>query len=271
MHIHACFNITRDSHQRRHRTGFTLIELLVVISIIALLIALLLPALQAARDAAHQAQCASNLRQFGIAYHHYARDYDGLLPTPRNWTYLKLNASFAGGDSPVYRDYLGQSKAIYRCPSAPRNQDDTDQYYGPNRFDHKLSYWQNKLVDHDPPNWVKQIYNDKISAGGHGGHVDNSWARPDRLAVLIGGENINETSYNPKWQQGGNPAAPAKLGGRHGGRPLYQSSPSKRKGGENVMFLDGHVQFVPFRPWFTHPDPIQTLSIRMTRGLPWGY
>jgi len=62
------------------RRGFTLVELLVVIAIIALLMGILMPALSRVRQLAFRLTCGTNLSGIGKAMLIYANDYEDELP-----------------------------------------------------------------------------------------------------------------------------------------------------------------------------------------------
>jgi prepilin-type N-terminal cleavage/methylation domain-containing protein/prepilin-type processing-associated H-X9-DG protein len=74
--------MSRPTRGAARRRGFTLVEMLVVIAIIVTLASLALPAIMAARNVAAAAQCASNLRQLGLACFQY-RDTSGAYPQYR--------------------------------------------------------------------------------------------------------------------------------------------------------------------------------------------
>jgi len=66
-----------NSAATTRRRAFTLLELLVVITIIGILAGLLVPAALEVLHIAHQAACASNLRQLGVAVSMYVKDNGG--------------------------------------------------------------------------------------------------------------------------------------------------------------------------------------------------
>lgn len=92
-----------EPHVACQRAGFTLLEMIAVIGIIVILMGLLSPMVNRARKSARQADCRSNLRQFGIALTVYRADHAGKNP---DWM------------SSLYPKYV-DNKEAYVCKSDP--------------------------------------------------------------------------------------------------------------------------------------------------------
>ncbi len=105
----------------KKRRGFTLIELLVVIGIIAILAAILLPALARAREAARRASCANNLKQMALVFQMYSNEHRGNFP-PKvrlcdfNPDAIERNYVWMVDAIAVYPEYLTDPEILI-CPS----------------------------------------------------------------------------------------------------------------------------------------------------------
>lgn len=88
-------------------------ELLIVIAVIAMLVAILVPRLQATRRRAKALVCGSNLRQWGVIFHLYSSDNDGVFHSGDigDFRHLWMEALWP---------YYSPSRDICLCPMATK-------------------------------------------------------------------------------------------------------------------------------------------------------
>lgn len=107
--------MTQDRiYVRSSAAGFTLVELLVVISVIASLAALAALGARSVMMSSKQANCASNLRNIGLALHLYAQDHEGRFPETTHTADLETAWIYS------LKDYLGDFEKTRICPADPK-------------------------------------------------------------------------------------------------------------------------------------------------------
>jgi prepilin-type N-terminal cleavage/methylation domain-containing protein/prepilin-type processing-associated H-X9-DG protein len=250
-------SLNQASGARRIRNGFTLIELLVVIAIIAILASMLLPALAKSKERALRVNCASNLKQIGLAVYGYTSDNLDQLPPNR------VNAT---QDSVWYPYEIGRRGAGQTWTAGPHNLGSLWQtgeiktgkiFYCPSgkKFDGNFLYetyaqdgpWPFGQPTSDPR------YNGGIVRAGYS-YFPQSQRKETvagRKIAAMGQTKVNGVTYNLVKMSDidVNKAMATDL--VYSSAADSQPHRDNKLGGLNAMFGDGHVRFQSQR---TVPD-----------------
>jgi len=239
--------------KRIHKTkGFTLVELLVVIGIIALLISILLPSLNRARETANRIKCASNLRQIGQAILLYANENKFAYPrtitassatqagTTCTWGTGSQNADpFTGAGAPAVNDVTAAlfllmrtqeiTAEVFTCPSSNAQK------------------WDFGGGTNTAQQWVN--WN---STTGILTNLSYSYENPYPSTLAIAAGFKLNTSISAEYAVAAD-INPGKGGSSDVTKPTQTDSAKNMKfantlnhdqDGQNVLFGDGHVEFV---------------------------
>ncbi len=248
--------------------GFTLVELLVVIAIIAILIAILLPLVIAAKRQAVQVQCQSNLRQLGVAMTMYTQQY-GYFPAAQITTSAPATSVHCW---PVrLRKFLNGNQKVFYCPAEDARcqwtpdmdglalyADDFYERFGYQPGERLLAGGRSPTLNSPQSNGTYFSY-----GFNHGGAAISSATRNPSVSGPDYDIHFNRQPYpfDRKFTNVKSPSAFILVADSTAdgwedmwvmsniiSGPASQSVGTVHRGGANVLFCDGHVQ------WYLQQD-----------------
>jgi len=256
--------------------GFTLVELLVVVTIIGMLIAILIPAVFGALEAANKASCANNLSQIGKAGRTYASAHRQRWPNvfesgSNGWDEVGNTRSDKVDSLKSWQQDTGDKRAedskgtapasntanlwvlirsqgltppSFVCPSA------TDVFVPDRsvvRFDDVRDFRGPMFCSYSFQNIFKTRTLTETASGHSSTFAIGADANPLRAIFNEDDasktkDKIKENGGAPKFEESEETTGWGTVEGEH-----ELNSPNHKFKGQNVLYLDGHVE------WKEHP------------------